>query len=83
MFTQISAKQGIKHFKYRAVASISKEYKQLHDMHKFGIVYPEDPTPKYKRDALRAITFIKDKRSGKVKGIACTDGRAQRAYITK
>ena len=36
MFTQISSKQVIKEFKERAVASIVKEYKQLHDMTTFG-----------------------------------------------
>ena len=32
MFTQMSAKQGIKIFKERAVAAIVKDYKQLHDI---------------------------------------------------
>ena len=32
MFTQMSAKQGIKKFKERAVAAIVKDYKQLHDI---------------------------------------------------
>ena len=56
MFAQISAKQGIKPFKEQDVDAIAKEYKQLHDMNTFGIVCPEDLTPKQKRDALCAIT---------------------------
>ena len=52
-------------------------------MNTFGIVCPEDLTPKQKRDALCAITLIKDKRPRKIKGRACADGRAQRAYIKK
>ena len=41
MFTQMSAKQGIKQFKERAVDAIIKEYKQVHDMNTFGRVCPE------------------------------------------
>ena len=52
-------------------------------MNTFGRVCPEYLTPKRKRDALRAITLIKEKRSGKIKGRACADGRAQISYITK
>ena len=46
VFTQISEKQGIKKLKERYVAAIVKEYKQLHEMNTFGIVCPEDLTPK-------------------------------------
>ena len=83
MLTQMSAKQGIKQFKQQAVARIIKEYKRQHGMNTFGRVCPEDLTPKYKRDALRAITLIKEKRSGKIKGGECADGRSQISYITK
>ena len=60
-----------------------KEYKQLHDIITFGRVCPEDMTPKQKLYALCAITFIKEKRFGKLKGRACADGRAQMSYIKK
>ena len=83
MFTQISAKQGVKHFKEQAVASIVKEYKKLRYMNTFVRVCSEYLTQKQKRDALRANTLIKEKRSGKNKGRACADGRPQRSYITK
>ena len=36
-----------------------------------------------KRKALNLITLMKKKRSGKIKGRACADGRKQRHYITK
>ena len=46
-------------------------------MNQFGRVCPKDLTPN-KKDALCAITLIKEKRYGKIKGIACVDGIAQR-----
>ena len=67
MFTQMSTKQGIKQFKEQAVASIANVYKQLHDIEMFGRVCPEDLTLKHKRDALRAITSVEDKRSVNIK----------------
>ena len=78
VFTQISEKQGIKKLKERYVAAIVKEYKQLHEMNTFGIVCPEDLTPKYKRYVLREITSIKEKRYGSIKERSCVGGRAQR-----
>ena len=52
-------------------------------MNTFGILCPEDLTPKQKWYALRAITLIQKKRSRKIKVRAFADGRAQRSYITK
>ena len=63
------------------MSAIVNEYKQLHDMNKFGIVCPEDLTPKHKRGSLRAITLIKEKQSGKIKGRVCADGRAQILHL--
>jgi len=36
-----------------------------------------------KRDALEAINLIKEKRTGKIKGCTCADGRKQRKWINK
>ena len=83
IFTQMSAKQGIKQFKQRSLTAIVKEYKQLHDMNTFVRVYPEGLIPKQKPDSLSATNLIKDKRSRRVKGIACEYGTSQRSYIKK
>ena len=83
MFKKMIAKQGIKNFKYQAVDAIVNYYKQLHDINEFDIVCPENLRPIQKRYALRAITLIKEKCSGKIKGRACVDGRSQRSYIKK
>ena len=60
------------------MTAIIKEYKQLHEMNKFGGVCPEDLTTKHKRYILREITLIKDKWPRKIKERACAEGRAQR-----
>ena len=83
MFTQISAKQGIKQFKEKAVTDIVNDYKELHGMNIFGSVCLEDPTLKQKWDLLCEITMIKEKRSVNIKGRACADGIAQIVFITK
>ena len=47
---------------------------------------PEDPymlSRAEKATALSSVMFLKEKRSGKVKGRACVNGAPQRAYICK
>ena len=59
MFTQMSAKQGIKKFNKRDVSAIVKYDKEIHDINTFVRVCPEDLTTKQKQYALREITLIK------------------------
>ena len=40
-------------------------------------------TATQKREALRAINLIKEKKCGKLKGRTCADGSTQRKYFTK
>ena len=47
-----------------------------------GVLEPDILTISTKKGTLRAINRIK-KRSGKLKGKTCTNGRPQRCYITK
>ena len=47
---------------------------------------PEDPTMLSRAEKVKAISylmFLKEKRSGKVKGRACVNGAPHRAYIHK
>ena len=44
---------------------------------------PEILTIPQKKVSLRAINLINRKRSGKLKGITCSDGRPHRCYKTK
>ena len=83
MFTQMSAKKGIKTFGESAIAAMFKEYNQLNDMNVFGSVNPDTLTRDQKYKALHAINLIKEKRCGRIKGRTCADGRPQRAYVPR
>ena len=60
-----------------------KEYKQLEDMKVMGALNHDILTISQKKGSLRVINFMKEKRSGKLKGRTCSYGRPQRCYITK
>ena len=86
MFTQMSAKKGIKMFGEHAIAAMFKEYKQLDKGAVDGkpVIRPIDTsqlTLEQKRKAMRVVNLIKKKRCGKVKGRACADGSQQRKYL--
>ena len=55
-----------------------KKYTKLEDMKVMGALNPDSLTRSQKNGALRAINSIKEKRSGKLKGRTCVDGRPQR-----
>ena len=86
MFTQMSAKEGIKHFGERAVAAIFKELKQLDEGAMPGkpVVQPIDInklTVENRKAALNAINLIKQKRDDTIKGRTCADGSKQRSRL--
>ena len=80
---QMSAKKGIEKHGQVAINAIYKEYAQLVELDTFRAVASETLTKEQRREALRLITVVKEKRCGKVKGRACADGRPQRKYIPK
>ena len=82
-YTQMQAKTGIKKHGQRAVAAMLKEYMQLTSMEVMGFIKYDDLTTEQKKKALRAISLIKEKRNGILKGRTVADGRGQRGYVTK
>ena len=58
--------------------TLFEEFAQLHDKRVFRAIKASDLTNDQKRDALRAINLIKEKRDGRLKGRTCADGRKQR-----
>ena len=81
LLTQYNLKAGLKHFGEIGISATKGELTQLHVMDTW---VPEDPTMlsiSEKVKALSSLMFLKEKRSGKVKGIACVNGAPQRAYI--
>ena len=83
---QMSARRGIKEFGQRAVAAMLKEFTQL-DQGAFPgkpVVEPvkySSLTEEEKRMAMEAISLIKEKRGGTVKGRTCADGSDQHKYL--
>ena len=63
--------------------AIMKEMRQLHDRKVMFPVHPSRMTREDKKAALNYLMFLKEKRSGEVKGRGCADGRKQRLYKTK
>eukprot|EP00957_Ditylum_brightwellii_P109809 8375170-Ditylum_brightwellii.AAC.1 len=59
------------------------EFKQLHEKHTFKPLLSESLSPQEKKDALKAIMFLKEKQCGCLKGRTCADGRKQRDTILK
>lgn len=82
LMTHISANRGLKISGELAENTIVDEFKPL--VHTENVFEPKMfniLTPKQRYLALRAITLIKEKRDGKVKGRTVTDGSTQRGYI--
>jgi len=79
----MTVKQGIKMYGKEVVQSVLKEYSLIDEKTVFKAVNPRLLTTQQKVDALNLITFMKLKRSGKLKTRACADGRKQRKYISK
>ena len=83
VMTQMSAQRGIKKFGQRAVDAVIKEYVQLDDKR---VLSPEDATKlttEQKQKALDAITLLKEKRCGRMKGRVVGNGKKQRGYVSK
>ena len=74
----MSARKGLKFYGERAADVIVTEFKQLHDQEVFEPIKWNSLTSLQRKGVLRAITLIKEKRSGKIKGRTVADGRPRR-----
>lgn len=79
---QMSAKQGVKHFGDRAIEALIQEFSQLDDKGTFDPMSFKDLTYQQRKDALRAIALIKEKRDLRIKGRTVADGRPQRKHTS-
>ena len=61
--------------------AITKELTQLHDRKVLKPVV--NLNCKERKDALKSLMFLREKRNGVIKGRGCADGRKQREYTTK
>ena len=83
MFTQMSARKGIKVHGELARNAIKKEFKQMIDKHVYSALRKKDLTPEQLKRALHCVNLIKEKRSGELKGRHCANGKPQRAWYQK
>jgi hypothetical protein len=60
-----------------------KELRQLVIMKVMNGAKSHELTKEQKREALKYLMFLKEKRCGRIKGRGCADGRKQRLYKTK
>jgi ribosomal protein L22 len=61
--------------------AVTKELTQLHERKVLKAV--ANLNCKERKDALKYLMFLKEKRKGIIKGRGCADGRKQRGYATK
>ena len=83
VLTQYTLKKGLQVFGPPGVEAVYKELQQLHQR-KVG--EPRDAStlsPTQKRNALGYLMFLKQKRTGQIKGRGCADGRKQRLHTPK
>lgn len=81
--TDLFLNKAVRVFGQNAITAIIQEAKQLSDTETITPVHASTLTRQQKLDALRALCFVKRKRSGRYKGRICSDGRKQRSYISK
>ncbi len=78
-----SMNAGLKKFKEKGKAGVSKELKQMHAMEVFRPVEKVSLSKKEKTKAVALLLFLKEKRDHSVKGRMCADGQKQRDNWTK
>jgi hypothetical protein len=83
ILNQMSAKAGIRKHGKVAVEALYQAFLQLHDLTVFKGQKATELSRDQKKAALRAISVIKEKRCGRVKGRTVVDGRPQRTLYTK
>jgi hypothetical protein len=83
IMTQMTATAGIKKHGEKAVNALLMEFCQLDDKEVFKGLMASELTSSQRKEALRAVNLIKEKRDGKLKGRTCADGRSQRSLYTK
>ncbi|MEM9592233.1 MAG: reverse transcriptase domain-containing protein, partial [Pseudomonadota bacterium] len=83
LLTQYGMKKGLRAFGKPADDAIRTEMVQLHELNVMTPRAPATITRSERRSALQYLMFLKQKRSGAIKGRGCADGRKQRGEMTK
>ena len=88
MFTQMSAKKGIKKFGKQSIVDMFKDYQQLNDgpmpgKSVFGRIHNEKLRSKDRKKILEAVNLIKEKLCGNTKGRKCANSSRQKSYLSE
>ena len=83
MMTQYNLKPGLRKFGARGVTAAVKELTQLHIMDTWMPLEASKLSREQQMCTLSSLLFLKEKRTGDVKGRARINGAPQRAYISK
>jgi hypothetical protein len=80
---RMSARAGIRKHGKAAEAALVKEFVQMEELEVYEPVHARSLTTAQRKDALRALSLIKEKRCGTLKGRTVADRRPQRALYDK
>jgi hypothetical protein len=83
IMTQLSLKAALKTWGNDAVIAAESEMKQLHWRNSFRPVRYQELSEKQKETILESHIFMKQKRTGEIKGRTVAGGNKQRGYIDK
>ena len=83
MFNQMTDKAGIRKHRQKAVDALFKKIAQIDTKGVIKAIRASDLTHAQRKNALRAINLIKEKRNGVIKGRTCADGRPERKIYTR
>ncbi len=83
MMMQYNLKAGLRKFGDKGKMAAMEEMMQLLIMDTWKAMDPAKLSREVQMRALSLLLFLKEKRTGKIKGWACLNGAPQRAYIPK
>ena len=83
VLTQYTLKKGLQVFGPPGVEAVYKELQQLHERKVGEPRHATTLSPMQKKNALGYLMFLKQKRTGQIKGRGCADGRKQRLDTPK
>ena len=83
IMTQYNLKPGLSKFRARGTTAAMDELTQLHIMDTWTAMDQLKISREERMGALSSLLFLKEKRTGKIKGRACINGAPQQAHIPK
>jgi hypothetical protein len=83
IMTQLSLKAGLKAWGTEAKEAVHSEMKQLHFRDTFKPMRWKEPSHSQSQSVLESHIFLKEKRTGEIKGRTVAGGNKQRDFISK